>query len=597
MPKRSKYIFTFFVSLYFGITLYAATINSPVIIIESAHTEESTAIISIKADKFLNIRCLDLKILYDSSIAKVKTITKNASLKGNLQFNISDPGAITLGWFAFPEVTVADGSVLFNIYFEKIAPGTTALIFETTDDYNCQLYNSDYTKLIDQPSDNYFKPGALTFNPENSYPSLKVESTIHPQLCNGTGKILLYATDLPDGKYTLYYDEGQFNNVEFISSIATVEAHAGRYNNIRFTLADSSVPSGINVELKNPSAPEAPVIGEVIQPSCDNSWGKIILTGLPKGSWTLLPGNINGTESKTQINKLSAGSYQFRVINEAGCISEPSIEVTIEEPYEIPPIPNINSNGPTTLCKGEEIILTTGEASSYCWSTGDTTQYIVTSVPGSYMVTITNEHGCSSTSDPVIVSVIDPSEINLNLEADATTVNEGQKINFIANISSGIKGIYLWHVNNELIYSDTIPAFTHIPEDGDEIYVIFNSNELCKTYNEIYSDKIMIKVDPVTSGKYINQLSSLLELSCYPNPFDKNPAISYSIPADGKIYIELAGMDGSRYCLQSKMTLNAGIHTMEITDSFIPQGFYILTLFYETYNHPSVQKSIKILKR
>lgn len=58
---------------------------------------------------------------------------------------------------------------------------------------------------------------------------------------------------------------------------------------------------------------------------------------------------------------------------------------------------------PQTLCNGSNVILDGGDHSSWNWSTGHTGRYLTVSAPGSYWVTVTNQHGIIAQSDPVVV--------------------------------------------------------------------------------------------------------------------------------------------------------------------------------------------------
>ncbi len=64
----------------------------------------------------------------------------------------------------------------------------------------------------------------------------------------------------------------------------------------------------------------------------------------------------------------------------------------------------ITTVGPSTICPGETTTLTANPGSSYQWSTGDTTQSIQVSAPGTYVVTVTSACG-TATSQPVTISM------------------------------------------------------------------------------------------------------------------------------------------------------------------------------------------------
>nr|HMT28962.1 hypothetical protein [Bacteroidia bacterium] len=58
------------------------------------------------------------------------------------------------------------------------------------------------------------------------------------------------------------------------------------------------------------------------------------------------------------------------------------------------PPPTITPSGPVDLCTGGSVTLTATAGASYSWSTGATTQSIVVSTAGSYVVTVDDGAGC-----------------------------------------------------------------------------------------------------------------------------------------------------------------------------------------------------------
>lgn len=62
-------------------------------------------------------------------------------------------------------------------------------------------------------------------------------------------------------------------------------------------------------------------------------------------------------------------------------------------------------SGPTSVCEGKSVTLDAGIQNQYRWSTGDSTRTITVSRTGTYSVTVTNMHGCSTTSPPMAVDM------------------------------------------------------------------------------------------------------------------------------------------------------------------------------------------------
>ncbi len=92
------------------------------------------------------------------------------------------------------------------------------------------------------------------------------------------------------------------------------------------------------------------------------------------------------------------GRYILAVFNASGCASYDTILVHIAG------IPLVSLGADTLLCAGSVITLDAGNsATSYLWSTGDTTQYLSVTTDGSYSVAVTNSLGCHA-SDTIRVT-------------------------------------------------------------------------------------------------------------------------------------------------------------------------------------------------
>ncbi len=71
---------------------------------------------------------------------------------------------------------------------------------------------------------------------------------------------------------------------------------------------------------------------------------------------------------------------------------------------------NVAFSGATRFCQGGSVTLTAQPGYTYLWSNQSQAQSIVVSESGSYTVQITDQYGCSQTSDPVVVTV-DPTPV------------------------------------------------------------------------------------------------------------------------------------------------------------------------------------------
>jgi PKD-like domain len=99
-----------------------------------------------------------------------------------------------------------------------------------------------------------------------------------------------------------------------------------------------------------------------------------------------------------------SGSYSVTITDGNGCsaTSEPAV-VTVN-PL---PVAAIEANGPLAFCEGGSVTLTASNGASHLWSNGATTPSITVAAAGDYSVTVTNEHGCSTTSAATTVTVHD----------------------------------------------------------------------------------------------------------------------------------------------------------------------------------------------
>lgn len=174
------------------------------------------------------------------------------------------------------------------------------------------------------------------------------------------------------------------------------------------------------------TAPDAPTLGVISQPSCSVSTGSVVLNGLPAGNWTITanPGGttMTGNTSTATFSNLSTGnSYYFNVENSSGCVSVLSDEVVISSVSGI--------TGNDKVCKGSSIALsvpsTIQGAGTNPWSLGsavsgvtltkDATNPNVATLAATTSVTaasvtvrFTTSTGCILTKTVIIGNVVTP---------------------------------------------------------------------------------------------------------------------------------------------------------------------------------------------
>lgn len=98
-----------------------------------------------------------------------------------------------------------------------------------------------------------------------------------------------------------------------------------------------------------------------------------------------------------------SGTYTLTALDANSCLYYSSVQpIQINPLPVVPVIANINAN-PTVLCNGASATLTTASPLPRTWSTGETTPSIMVSNAGMYSVTVTDNNGCSSTSDTLTI--------------------------------------------------------------------------------------------------------------------------------------------------------------------------------------------------
>lgn len=104
--------------------------------------------------------------------------------------------------------------------------------------------------------------------------------------------------------------------------------------------------------------------------------------------------STGATTSVIQAVPTSATAYSVTVTNAQSCSASAGINITVNAS------PNVQINGPTTVCSGNTVSLTASGASSYVWSNASTQNPLVITPTSSvsYTVTGTNVNGCSDTA-------------------------------------------------------------------------------------------------------------------------------------------------------------------------------------------------------
>ncbi|HEY6503023.1 MAG TPA: T9SS type A sorting domain-containing protein, partial [Chitinophagaceae bacterium] len=113
------------------------------------------------------------------------------------------------------------------------------------------------------------------------------------------------------------------------------------------------------------------------------------------GIWSSSDVAVATVDANGLVTALTAGTttISYAVTNTCGTTTVNTL-VTVNT---TPAAPTINAGGPTTFCQGDNVTLTSSQATDILWSTGATTSSINVTTSGNYTVTYT-VNGCSATS-------------------------------------------------------------------------------------------------------------------------------------------------------------------------------------------------------
>jgi hypothetical protein len=123
------------------------------------------------------------------------------------------------------------------------------------------------------------------------------------------------------------------------------------------------------------------------------------------------------------------------VTSVSGCsANSESVTITINTIPEA----EIIADGPTSFCAGDSVGLTASGGETYQWSNSETTQTILVESSGTYLVTVTNAHGCIAVSDAIDIDVHAP---DVSIAPDGNIdVCDGDTVTLISSQAEA----YLW---------------------------------------------------------------------------------------------------------------------------------------------------------
>ncbi len=219
----------------------------------------------------------------------------------------------------------------------------------------------------------------------------------------------------------------------------------------------------------------------------------------------------NGSTAQS-ITVSTPGNYSVTITDINGCSSNSTAINVTNVSY---PSANIFASGPTTLCQGDNVILTSSPGDAYLWSDGSTTQSITATQAGSYIVTVTNGSSCSSTSTSTAV-IVNPVPTAVITASGPTTFCDGDFV----SLTSSNGDTYLWsngfttqsiNITQSGTYQVTVSnAFNCTASSTPEVIVVNPSTSatasvvICDTYTWPVNSQTY-----TASGNYVDTLTNV----------------------------------------------------------------------------------------
>ncbi len=247
--------------------------------------------------------------------------------------------------------------------------------------------------------------------PQPATPTAPQVGTITAPTCTvPTGSVVLNGLPTP-GTWTLTRLPNTTTNGSGSSTTISGLAPGVYFYTVTNQAGCTSPPSGDVSIPAPPSAPSAPVVGLITQPTCAVATGSVALSGLPASNWTvtLSPGGrtVPGSGTTATISSIAPGTYTFSVAGANGCLSAPSSPATINAQPVTPPPPAIGTITQPTCALATGSVILNSLPGTGSWvvtrnpgnvtTSGSGTSLTISGLdPGSYTFTVTNVAGCTS---------------------------------------------------------------------------------------------------------------------------------------------------------------------------------------------------------
>lgn len=219
---------------------------------------------------------------------------------------------------------------------------------------------------------------------------------------------------------------------------------------------------------------------------------------------------------------------------------------------------SVDSDIVNTTCFGDadgSLSVTPPDADSgILWDSGETTFELNDLAAGTYMATITDENGCTSTTS---VTVSQPDSINFELTTEGVINGEGGFIVAPEGFAS-----YEWYVDGELIVGENESSVPN--QTSGNYFVIVIDDNGCT-----FTSETLAFVNT-------NEITNLTNFKISPNPFSNQINLNLTTDEVLNLNLQILNMDGK--ILKEKTMQVMGDFSKNINLNDLPRGVYYLKL-------------------
>ncbi len=165
-------------------------------------------------------------------------------------------------------------------------------------------------------------------------------------------------------------------------------------------------------------------------------------------------GNAAGNTTTLTISPGVSTTYTLVTVSDAHCTGNVSGNAIIT----VNPLPTPSVTGVNLICDGATSTFTTGTYISYQWSNGANTQQITVQTAGNYVVTVTDENGCTATASRELI--VNPTPV-ASFTNDSSLTCDKPFINFYNYSSYPPGSVFVWEFGDGTQSAQVSPSHVY----------------------------------------------------------------------------------------------------------------------------------------